>query len=99
MAEQFRRDGCDEYTVEKFIRQEMEQDEFRKGYGITDIEAAKGWKTYPEERKRLYLTKAFCSNCYVTSFAPGYNIRKRGRWLIVEGKYSKCGQSIARMCD
>ncbi len=28
MAEQFRKDGCDEYTVEKFIRQEMEMDEF-----------------------------------------------------------------------
>ena len=28
MAEQFRKDGADEYTVEKWIRQEMEQDEF-----------------------------------------------------------------------
>lgn len=27
MAERFRKDGCDEYTVEKFIRQQMEEDE------------------------------------------------------------------------
>lgn len=37
MAEEFRKDGCDEYTVEKFIRQEMEADEFRKGKNTTDI--------------------------------------------------------------
>ena len=36
MAEAFRKDGCDEYTVEKFIRQEMEQDERKKGCGITE---------------------------------------------------------------
>ena len=99
MADQFRRDGCDEYTVEKFIRQEMELDEFRKGYGSTDIEAAKVWKTYPDERKRLYLNNAFCPNCHVASFAPGYNIRKSGWGLILEGKCSKCGHPIARTCD
>ncbi|MBD5543839.1 MAG: hypothetical protein HDR01_06285 [Lachnospiraceae bacterium] len=31
VAEQFWKDGCDEYTIEKFIKQEMEADEFRKG--------------------------------------------------------------------
>jgi len=41
MAERFRKDGCDEYTVEKFIRQQMEEDGFEKGYGTTDIEAIK----------------------------------------------------------
>ena len=25
MAEQFQKDGCDEYTIEQFIRREMEQ--------------------------------------------------------------------------
>ena len=29
MAEQFRRDGADEATIEKWIREEMDQDEFR----------------------------------------------------------------------
>lgn len=33
MAEQFRKDGLDEYTIDKFIRQEMERDEFEKGKG------------------------------------------------------------------
>lgn len=28
MAEQFRADGCDDYTIEKFILQEMEMNEF-----------------------------------------------------------------------
>ena len=39
MAEQFRKDGVDEYTVEKWIRQEMEQDEFERLSGTTDPEA------------------------------------------------------------
>ena len=28
MAEQFRKNGLDEYTIERFIRQEMESDKF-----------------------------------------------------------------------
>ena len=38
MAEQFRNDGADEYMVEKFIREEIERDEFEKGAGTTDLE-------------------------------------------------------------
>lgn len=44
MAEQFRKDGADEYMVEKFIREEMERDDFRKGEGTTGLEAYKIWK-------------------------------------------------------
>ena len=33
LAEQFRKNGCDEYMIRKFIRQEMEAGEFRKGEG------------------------------------------------------------------
>lgn len=39
MAKQFWKDGCDEYMIGKFIRQEMEADEFGKGEGTTDVEA------------------------------------------------------------
>ena len=49
-----------EYTVEKFIRQEMEADEFAKGEGSTDLEAVRFWKAYPDEAKEMWLTKAFC---------------------------------------
>ena len=100
MAEQFRKDGADEHMVEKFIRDEMERDEFRKGEGTTDLEAYKIWKQWPEERRQMYLHNAFCGNCGgVTSFADGYNIRK-DRWgLIVEGTCAKCGSRIRRLCD
>jgi len=47
MAEQFRKDGADEYTIEKFIWEEMERDEFRKGEGTTELEAYKVWKRWP----------------------------------------------------
>ena len=76
MAEQFRKDGCDEYLVEKFIRQQMEEDEFAKGEGTTDLEAVRLWKTYPEEAKDMWLHNAFCANCGVASFKPGYSLRK-----------------------
>ena len=52
MAEQFQKDGCDEYTIEQFIRREMETDGFTKGGGTTDLEAVKLWKSYPDEIAR-----------------------------------------------
>ena len=39
MAEQLQKDGCDEYMIERFIRQEKDADEFDKNEGTTDIEA------------------------------------------------------------
>ena len=44
--------------VEKFIREEMERDEFRNGEGITDLEAYKIWKRWSEERRQMYLHNA-----------------------------------------
>lgn len=100
MAEQFRKDGADEYMVEKFIREEIERDEFEKGAGTTDLEAYKIWKSWPEERRQMYLHNAFCGNCGgATSFANGCNIRKDHWGLIVEGTCAKCGRRIRRVCD
>lgn len=99
MAEQFRKDGCDEYTVEKFIRQEMEMDEFKKGEGTTDIEAARLWKSYPDEAKEMWLHNAYCRKCGATSFRPGYNLRKDNFGVVIEGNCNKCGEKIARCCD
>ena len=61
MAEQFRNDGVDEYTVEKWIRQEMEQDEFERLSGTTDPEALKEWETWPEDKRQLFLNKGMRS--------------------------------------
>ena len=99
MAEQFRRDGADEYLVEKFIREEMERDEFERLEGTFDFEVCKEWKSWPEERRQLYLHNAFCPNCHVTSFASGYNIRKDRFGVIIEGVCEKCGHKIIRCCD
>ena len=99
MADAFRKDGCDEYTVEKFIRQEMEADEFAKGEGSTDLEALRLWKAYPDEAKEMWLTKAFCPNCGVSSFEKGYNLRKDKFGVMIEGHCSKCGGRMTRCCD
>lgn len=99
MADAFRKDGVDEKTIERFIREEMESDEFHKGDGATDIGAVRLWETYPQEAKDMWLHNAFCSNCGMTSFAPGYNLRKDKFGVVIQGKCAKCGQPIARVCD
>lgn len=99
MAEQFRNDGCDEYTVEKFIRQEMERDEYQKGEGTTDIEAIRLWKSYLDKAKEMWLHNTFCGNCGVTSFKPGYNLRKDKFGVVIEGNCDKCDGRIVRCCD
>ena len=100
MADEFRKDGCDEYTVEKFIRQEMEQDEWAKGRGITDIRAVKAWKEVPEDFRELLLHNAFCSKCRgVTSFKSGYTLRWDHGMVVIEGNCKKCGEPIARVCN
>ena len=99
MADDFRRDGADEHTIEKWIREEMERDEFHKGDGTTDLAAWKIWKSWPEMRRQMYLQHAFCASCGSSSFAPGFNVRQDRYGLIVQGTCSKCGGKISRACD
>lgn len=99
MAEQFRKDGCDECTIEKFIKQEMEANEFEKGNGTVDIDAVKLWKNYSEKVKNMWLSNAFCCECGVTSFKKGYNIRMDKFGIMIQGHCSKCGTKIMRVCD
>ncbi len=99
MAEQFRKDGCDEYTIKKFIRREMEADEFAKRRGISEIEAMKIWKDVPQVAKNRYLNNAFCFKCGKASFKRGYNIRKDVYGIVIEGICDKCGGEINRVCD
>ena len=98
MAEEFRRDGLDEYTIEKFVRREMEDDEFEKGHGTTDIEAVRMWKETPDDVKEMILNNAFCVDCGETSFQPGYNLRMDKFGVVIEGHCAKCGGEISYCC-
>ncbi len=99
MAEVFRKDECDEYTVEKFIRREMEADEFTKGQGTTNFEALKKWKTMPQNERDRWLNNAFCFDFGVGSFRDGYNIRQDKYGIVIEGNCAKCGGKITVVCD
>ena len=70
---------------------------------VVDIAAYREWKSWPEERRQLYLHNAFCSACFhesgATSFAPNYTIRKGYSGLVVEGYCVRCGRPITRCCD
>lgn len=99
MAEQLLKEGCDEYTIEKFIQQEKDADEFDRNEGTTDIEAVRLWKSYPNEAKEMWLHNAFCINCGNASFRPGYNLRKDKFGLVIEGFCDKCKGPIVRCCD
>lgn len=90
MARQMRADGVDE---------EGAKDEFRRGRGTTDIEAARLWKNMPESIRQLLLGNAFCPNCGTTSFASGYSLRMRDGFVLIEGRCATCGAEIARLCD
>ena len=97
MADQLRRDGTDESQIEKNVREEMERDVFEIENGTTYLEAYRIWKSRPEERREDHLNGVLCGNCgSLTSFAPGYNVRK-GKWgLILQGNCSKCGGRIRK---
>lgn len=99
LADQFRADGFDEAMIERFIREDMERDEFERNRETTDLAAYREWQSWSEARRQMYLGNAFCSKCRVTSFASGYTIRKARFGLIVEGKCVVCGSRIARCCD
>lgn len=99
MARQMRADGVDEETIARFVAEEMEEDEFRRGDGITEIEALREWREIPERTREMLLTNAFCPKCGVAEFAPGYTLRMRYGSVLVEGRCAKCGAKVARLCD
>ncbi len=90
MAQRMRADGVDE---------EGAKDEFLRGCGTTDIEAARAWKSMPESIRQLLLGNAFCPNCGAASFASGYSLRMRDGFVLIEGACAACGAEIARLCD
>ncbi len=99
MVQQMRDNGVDETMIARFVAEEMREDEFRRGRGTTDIEAARLRKNMPESIRQLLLGNAFCPNCGVTSFASGYSLRMRDGFVLIEGRCAACGSEIARLCD
>ena len=59
MAEDFRKDGADEHLVEKFIREEMERDEFRKERGTTDLNAYRRFLSKSKNFKVTFWMKLY----------------------------------------
>ena len=99
MARQMRADGVSEEMIARFVAEEMEEDEFRRSKGVTEIEALREWKKIPEHIRRLLLANAFCHNCGSAEFALGYTLRMRHGRLLIEGRCAKCGAEVARLCD
>lgn len=100
-AQQMRADGVSKETIVRFVAEEVEEDEFRRSKGVTEIEALREWKwkKTPEHIRKSLLTNAFCHNCGTTEFAPGYTLRMRRGRVLIEGCCAKCGAKIARLYD
>ena len=72
-----RANGVSEKMIARFVAEEMEEDEFHRGKGVTEIEALREWRKIPEHIRKLLLANAFCHNCGSAEFAPGYTLRMR----------------------
>ena len=99
MARQMRADSVSEKMIARFVAEEMEEDEFRRGKGVTEIEALRERRKTPEHIRKLLLANAFCHNCGTTEFAPGYTLRMRHGCVPIKGCCAKCGAGVARLCD
>ena len=85
MARQMRADGVSEEMIARFVAEEMGEDEFLRGKGVTEIEALREWRKTPEHVRKLLLANAFCHNCGTTGFAhctcvtAAYSLRAAAR--------------------
>lgn len=94
-----RANGVSEKMIARFVAEEMEEDEFRRSKGVTEIEALREWKKTPEHIRKLLLVNALCHNCGTTEFAPDYTLRMHYGCVLIEGCCAKCGAEVARLCD
>ena len=99
MAQQMRADGVSEEIIARFVAEEMEEDDLRRGKGATEIEALREWRKTPEHIRKPLLANALCRNCGTTEFAPSYTLRMRHGCVLIEGRCAKCGAEVARLCD
>lgn len=98
MARQMRADGVSEEMIARFVAEEMEEDELRRGKGVTEIEALREWRKTPEHIRKLLLANAFCHNCGTTEFAPGYTLRIRHS-CVSAGDHSWLASPSARAAN
>ena len=89
MARQMRADG---------VSEGMRGDEFRRGKGVTKIEALRGRRKIPEHIRKLLLANAFCHNCGTTKFALCSTPSMRHSHVLIEGRCADCGVEVARLC-
>ena len=99
MARQMRADGVSEEMIARFVAEEMEEGEFRRGKGVAEIEALREWMKIPEHIRKPLLANAFCHNCGTTEFAPSYTLRMGHGCVLIEGRCAKCDAEVARLCD
>ena len=99
MARQMRADGASEEIIARLVAEEMEEDEFRRGKGVTEVEALREWRKIPEHIRKLLLANASCHNYGTTEFAPDYTLRMRHGRVLIKGRCAKCGAEVARLCD
>ena len=52
MARQMRADGVSEKMIARFVAEEMEEDEFRRSKGVTEIETLREWRKIPEHIRK-----------------------------------------------
>lgn len=104
---QFRSDGCDEYTVKKFMVQEVmeEADEAGGRSGAEKRNIAIGiadWWIMDESEREKFLSSAHCAKCGSTSIneAAGYTVAGgEGMPILLNGSCSKCGSPVTRVCE
>ena len=68
LSNQFRKDGCDDYTTQKFLRQEVLDELYDQGIEPSSEQreyasAIAEWWSWEQERRDFYLSNAYCSTC------------------------------------
>ena len=66
---------------------------------VLDFKAWKKWLSLDEASRRLYLSKAWCTRCRVTSFADGYDVKSTKYAIVVVGHCAQCGAPIRRTIE
>lgn len=82
MALQMRADGVSEKTIARFVAEEMEEDEFRRGKGVTEIEALRGGGRSPS------MSASCCSPTRSAITAARRSSRPATRCTCVTAAYS-----------
>ena len=78
MARQMRADGVSEEMIARFVAEEMEEDGFSRGKGVTEIEALREWRKIPERIRKLLAHHSFSEQIDPCGH-PHYDQARKGR--------------------